>query len=441
MQDKGSNDHFNFPVDQGWEQMQAQLDEVMPQKRRPFLWWWLLGLLLVGVVGGYAWSQINLFPGSETEGNPEPIESLRNDEPVAQTEIESTLHSNTTAEQSIDDTAAEEVPAVNAQAPIQDIERTEITRLTSSIAPKETHSTTTQPNSNQISEELEVIAASEHGESNAVAASSEPADLTEINNPPSVDPLKTRSVIAIVDQLQASPIQPLLTEKVESTDLSLIDVKQPASPAIYVEAFGGESLVDPFPSIAGGVGMEHKLGRYQIHRTQLFNGLSRSDAVQFESSIGSGVQNGNFYDINAAYRNLETKRFNAYAQVGYRIHPRIHIGLGAQSAYIFNASARLSGEDALSQDPNGSEDLAGVRVDLYDESIAAVSYSQFSNAAAPLDVRRWQWTAMGSVSYRLHPAWSFEVQYLRHLTKWPAQGETFGGPHNLQFGVRYYLRK
>lgn len=448
MQDKGSTDPFNFPVDQGWEQMRAQLDEVMPQKRRPFFWWWFLGLLLVGALGGYAWAQVSPAPENNAAPDPEQMER-----PIANINQEASEKTADPTEQTL------MVPKSNAQATdgttrlAQPGARTEITRQTIKSAVAHQQTAVDEINKPSIQE-----LASSEGPSPTSPQVSPDANAPSEKNTDSITtsseaPLKTRSINVAIAQLETQPLKLLPTSSPEEPVMrDQIEAAEPKRTALYVEALGGQSLVDPFPSIGAGIGLEHRLGarlrlntglQYQNHRTQLFDGISNPlDAEEFVWTPGAGVQNGTAYNINAAYRNLETQRINAYAQLGYRVHPRIHLGLGLQSAYIFNANATLSREEAPIQDPNGLEDANGVRVDLYDESIAAVSFDQFSNAfTAPLDVRRWQWTATSNLSYRFHRSWSVELQYLRHLTNWPAEGETFGGPHNVQLGVRYYLRK
>ena len=154
--------------------------------------------------------------------------------------------------------------------------------------------------------------------------------------------------------------------------------------------------------------------------------------------------NGASYDISAAYQNLQTHRGNAYLDATYRIRPRLDVSLGMQSSYFAKASAQISGEDAFGPQPNTEFDNAGLRVDLYDDQIAAVSHDEISAGAprtVPLDLKRWQWSVRSAVSYRWHPAWSVQLQYVRNLTPWPAQGEVFGGPDNINVGLRYYFRK
>ena len=76
MQDNSSKDQLNLPVDKGWDQMSAQLDEVMPQRRRRFTWWWLSLLLLVGFVITYAWSQLGIgVPVEHTQERQELLQA------------------------------------------------------------------------------------------------------------------------------------------------------------------------------------------------------------------------------------------------------------------------------------------------------------------------------------------------------------------------------
>lgn len=447
MQDKSNMDSFELPVDQGWESMSAQLDEAMPQQRRRlFLWWWLLGLLLVGVVGGYAWAQIN--PGLDTETEPLTTEVQQ---PVA-----------STMEPAVSETQAQSNASTTTKAETEPTETNTIKQavsgnrtsgeITSFISQTETESDTRLAPLPKEGVGLEQPSSTNNDQALSPAQVQNDVITASPLNPEVVtDVVETRPLADITNPLDNRAIELLSFDKVDHpSELELTSVKRRRSIPLYVEAFGGESLVDPFPSIAGGLGMEHRLGanlrlntglQYQVHRTQLFNSTSRSDALFSEAFPSAGIQNGAAYDISAAYQALETQRLNAYAQVSYAVHPRVHVGLGVQSGYFLKAKSEISGE-ALFPDPNGTEDVSGVRVDLYDESVAPVSFDQFSNAyTAPLEVRRWQWSALGMVSYRWHRAWSLELQYLRHLTHWPAQRETFGGPHNIQLGLRYYLRK
>ncbi len=108
------------------------------------------------------------------------------------------------------------------------------------------------------------------------------------------------------------------------------------------------------------------------------------------------------------------------------------------------ASANISGLRADGVETTPVTEPDAFRVNLYDEQLGVVSVEEFNhggNDPVPLDIRRWQWSVLGTVSYRWHPAWSIEAQYVRHLTAWPARGEVFGGPHNFQLGLRYYFRR
>ena len=123
----------------------------------------------------------------------------------------------------------------------------------------------------------------------------------------------------------------------------------------------------------------------------------------------------------------------------------MHIGHSVQASYFTKASANIAFERSVEPESNPTSFSDAFRVNLYDDLIEAVSLNEFNNGGAggpvPLEVKRWQWSVMSTFSYRLHPAWSIEAQYVRHLAAWPAEGEVFGGPHNVQLGVRYYFRK
>ena len=456
MQDNSGKDELNLPVDKGWAMMEAQLDEAMPQKRRRAFWWWLPILLLVGGVGGYAWAQISFNSAAEEE----ELESV-NDQPelpVAAKPLEGGQSTAAIEQQKGTVNAEHEVATssaiVDSNVPANNID----TRL----AKEEEITPHVITDDSFAMPQEETLPSNPDGTTNQQAASDQAAapemmaeattleTKTQENSPSDLsDPLETRSPIFITSRLANQPIAtvaPLAVEEVQQ--LEPTTAKLAPKLRFYAEALVGETLSDPFSSVLGGLGVETTLGRkfrlnsgaqYQYNQNHLFGASDRADGFEYVDPTG-GATTESAYDITLVYRRLQTERINAYTHLSYQVHPRLYLGLGVQGSYITNASARFSTEQVLAN-PSPNQRNEDVLVDLYDDQVAAVSFDQFTNAyTAPLDVRRWQWAGQATASYRWHKSWSLELQYLRHLSSWPAKGETFGGPHVLQAGLRYYLQ-
>ncbi|MEL6658218.1 MAG: hypothetical protein AAFP77_17165 [Bacteroidota bacterium] len=458
MQDSSSNDQLNLPIDKGWEQMSAQLDEVMPQRRRRFVWWWLPLLLLTSCVAYYAWSQLGIsIPAQNTGDRQELLEST----PVA----EETVLPAPTANETAVEGQVSAVQSESLSTPTQ-TERTD--NLTSATAITPTSKAEASANNTEApivamteplhDENVSDIAPSleEFASTNATQAVSttipEQANVGNAVAPAAEQIQDETRLLNIIAPLAGSPTSLL---NVPAAAASYDEVAVSPNPKLrwYVEGMAGEALGDPYASLIAGVGAERTLGKSWVVNSGLQYQYSRSAWFGNEAGVsflGSTAENdlisgGGTYDISSAYQNLQTQRANVYLRAAYRIHPRIQIGLGAQASYFTKASANISFERAVEPESNPTTFSDAFRVNLYDDLIEAVRLDEFNNAGTggpvPLEVKRWQWSVMSTFSYRLHSEWSIEAQYLRHLTAWPAEGEVFGGPHNVQLGVRYYFRK
>ncbi|MEL6971169.1 MAG: hypothetical protein AAFZ63_04915 [Bacteroidota bacterium] len=458
MQDNSSNDHLNLPVDKGWEQMSAQLDEVMPQRRRRFIWWWLPLLLLTSCVAYYAWSQLGTgIPAENTNNQQELLQSG----PVAEeTSIPAPVAKETPIEAQVDVVQSE--PALVSTQAERTTNSNSITATPPRSKPEASTNDTATPivaiaeplrdeNSPAAAPSVEELASTHLSRtvSNTVPEPAEPGIAVATTTGEIQDETRLLDIIA---PLAVPPTQLL---SIPATAASYDEVAVSPSPKLrwYVEGLAGEALGDPYASLIAGVGAERTLGKSWVVNSGLQYQYSRSVWFGNEAGIsflGSTAENDlvsgvGTYDISSAYQNLRTQRANAYLRAAYRIHPRMQIGLGVQASYFTKASANIAFERSVEPESNPTSFSDAFRVNLYDDLIEAVSLNEFNNGGAggpvPLEVKRWQWSVMSTFSYRLHPAWSIEAQYLRHLTAWPAEGEVFGGPHNVQLGVRYYFRK
>jgi len=452
MQDKNKSELDPALIDNAWLQMEQQLNEAMPQKKRRAIWWWagLAGLAIL-FLNIYLFGKGNEPKSLEDEFISEPAaivaEMEHNQEPNNHELIQSVP-----GEDQMTVALVEEQPLLQEQGPTGTSAQTAIPFLQETpIKERDNDIENTAIHKEDPTLDPSVVA---EPQSTVIIATNE---IPTLENAPS-KPLETPA-LASSEQTEAAND---ILETLPTSDFRLLtsDFQLPVEPTkvkpispwhYYLEGQGGFSLsTTDYSSIAAGVGVQRDLNtkwsaelgmQYQRNqRSLLFGNNTNNDlADEFVGSLGSGYA----VERSLAFQNIETTRWNLYLGGLYQCSPRVSFGLAVQGSYFTKAFAVFDNASAVVVQPNELESNNDLRVDIYDNVLSVYDLNTATNAVSdpyPLGAERWQWSLNSSARYRFAQHWEAALQYQHHLTGWPSKEEPFGGLSALQVGLRYYLR-
>lgn len=451
MQDNSNTPFDPTLVDRGWLQLQQQLDQAMPQRRRRFLPWLLVAVGLVAVVSGSyvyfkGWSSaasnqpvaLGAFPVQAASAEwPDQNEPLR--EPISASAV---------------DKAAEEYlplgrnpkmapnPALVAKSK----------RAKTAGTPKEAGfaalagvpSGHTPATGNHQATTLRT-------DDHALAASTAVAAPSATANP-MISPARNVRLLNNLAVLTASPLVSLAATS--QPNIQLITPRRAGPWNFYAEGQGTTGLSESPAMWAAGLGIQRKLstrfslevgGQYQATKNTL--SLSRNDLSAAEDVLnqGTGTNYTEFtVNLDQAYQNLAFTRLNGLVNGVYALRPRLKLAAGFQASYYLNAYSQVSPESSSFNPPGTSASTDGtVRFDFYNSAVPVFSRDALTNVAADsfnLQTSRWQYAAQLGVRYELTPHWEVHGTLQQQLTAWPEKANRFGSDQFIQLGLRYYLK-
>ncbi|MGH1435410.1 MAG: hypothetical protein ACRBG0_13245 [Lewinella sp.] len=440
-------------IDNAWMQMEQELDQAMPRKKRG-AFWWLAGLAGIVVL----FLNIYLFgkgSGQNSSGRAFVAEKeaviadntntgeqnvyQQNDELLSETPTTAVPVEGRLVEQEVASSFAVEQASISSfqQAPVdEENDRTENTidyetdPVPSSIIVNNEERTTL----NDVPAELLV-------NESIPSIVSETSEFITAN--------RSREVTAISYLLPTISDGPLSISN-SQLPVKVAEVKPVSRWHYYMEGQGGVSLsTTDYSSIAIGVGILRDLGnkwnvelgaQYQVNQRSFFVGRNQENAFadELQPNLGSGYS----VERTLAFQNLETSRLNIYLGGSCQLSPRFSLGMSVQGSYFTKAFAVFESSSTAVAEPVES-DPNGLRVDLYEGVLSVYDFDSITNAVNgpfAIDANRLQWSLNGSARYQFAKHWEAAFQYQHHLTAWPSKQEPFGGLSALQLGLRYYLR-
>jgi hypothetical protein len=462
MQDKNNREPNPALIDNAWLQMEQQLNQAMPQKKRRAIWWWaslaglavlLLNIYLFGKGDEQEPLKAKFVPEPATivadkayeqqQNNDKQTKSLLNED---QTKVASVagnpLPSSREAIRSEEQTAIEVFQEASPEEKNKRIENVNNGRENSAPASRaivEVQSSTvvttrevpTPENTSSLTTEIPVSVSSKRSEATTLLVNTLPPSISAFLPIPR-DPTSSRylGIQLPVKVTEVKPISPW---------------------HYYLEGQGGISLATTdYRNIAVGAGVQRDFGakwnaelgmQYQLNKRSFFAGENQRNSSFSEDLLGT-LGSGYAVERTAAFQNLETARLNLYVGGSYQLSPRISFGVAIQASYFTSAFAVFESSSIAVSQPveNVSNDL---RVDFYDSVLSVYDLDTITNAVTgpyTIDTNRWQWSLNSSARYRFAQHWEANLQYQHHLTEWPSKEGSFGGLSALQVGLRYYLR-
>lgn len=454
MQDNNNRKLDPALIDNAWLQMEKQLDQAMPQKKRRAVIWWWAGL------AGLAILFLNIYLFSKDTGKPS-VPIVEKEEAV----VASTTSNNTVQSKQYEDVTPTEESSFSEDKPTEEVsinpfvaalntDQVDAPAVALSIANNADHHSNTAAetdlimvNGSLLEEESSHAITPVKGVDTEEEVASETPALALV---PTTTP--SESATWVTQQLPAISNLRIPLESSGSDFLLPIQPSkvQPISPwHYYLEGQGGFSLATTdYHSVAGGIGLQRDITKkwlaelgvqYQFNQRSLLigNNADRALAEEFSGALGSGYA----VERSLAFQNIQTSRWNLYLGSLYQLSPRITLGLAVQGSYISNATAVLENASVVVAEP--SLDISDLRVDLYDSVLSVYELDPTTNSVSdpyPIEAKRWQLSMNSSLRYRFAQHWEATLQYQRHLTGWPSKEAPFGGLSAVQFGLRYYLR-
>lgn len=440
-------------IDNAWKQMEQELDQAMPQKKRR-AFWWLAGLAGIVVL------LLNIYLFGKGSGqNPSAPAFIAEKEAIIADNT--STHEQNAYEQSNEILPETPTTAVPAEGDLleQEIasplaaEQVPVS-LFQQIPVDEENDRTGNTASYQTDPVLSSITV--NTEENTTL-SSVPAELLVNEDKPLIVPEtselitanRSPAMAAISDLLPMISVFPLPGSNLE-LPVKVAEVKPVSRWDYYLEGQGGVSLTTTdYSSIAVGLGVQRDLGdkwnielgvQYQANQRSFFVGRNQDNAFadELQPNLGTGYS----VERTLAFQNLETSRLNIYLGGSYQVSPRFSLGMSVQGSYFTKAFAIFESSSTAVPQPL-EDDPNGLRVDLYEGVLSVYDLDSITNAVNgpfAIDANRLQWSLNGSARYQFAKHWEVALQYQQHLTAWPSKQEPFGGLSALQLGLRYYLR-
>lgn len=438
MQDRQHIDNDPTLVDRGWMQMQAQLDEVMPvRKRRFFPWWILLMLGLIGSLGAYNWvSSYEKSPLNKIEAKGTPASHLQETLPIAQVGSNEELINNVAPKS----TAIPSSPRTGTN------DSKELTALAINTNVKDTKEL--------FSEKIPVL-------KETTAFNTPVFDEEKIEKPSDVaieESLKDSFLFEDEknekNTLGAKPIAsletivfPLLEERTISIE-NEISNKSSKKSHLIIQA-GAEIGFSGNPQ-AGSLGLAYQhstnenfsyelgLNYQEVSVSLLSDALGGSERENlFVEGVGL-APNLQSYSISQAYDQLKIGKINVDFSIRKKISSRWSLLGGGQISYFTKASLLVSNLSAA----DIYEEILDYKQDLYDEPLSVYTFDSISNRIGEpyqLEPNRWQFSALLGAHYKVSKRWELAVTYRKTLTKWPDNKNIYGANSFVGLELRYYL--